>query len=200
MTETTEYTFKTLIVGEINSGKTSIIKRYVHNIYSDNYRATIGVDFSIRGVYYPDKLVRIQLWDIAGQERFGNMTRVYYKEANGAVVVCDASRTDMLNPVLKWREDLDTKINNVNFPVVLMVNKIDIAHEMLDRINFDKVCKEYGFVGYFKTSAKKGINIEESFKMLSDEMLDNYEEVENDNWYAPIILSQKEIEQKKGCC
>ena len=51
-----------------------------------------------------------QLWDIAGQERFGNMTRVYYKEAVGAFVVFDVTRTDTFSAVEKWKNDLDTKV------------------------------------------------------------------------------------------
>jgi GTPase SAR1 family protein len=51
-----------------------------------------------------------QLWDIAGQERFGNMTRVYYKEAVGAFVVFDVTRTDTFAAVEKWKNDLDTKV------------------------------------------------------------------------------------------
>jgi Ras-related protein Rab-32 len=58
-------------------GKTSIIQRYVHNTFRREYKATIGVDFAYKLIQIGDnKIVRLQLWDIAGQERYGNMTRV----------------------------------------------------------------------------------------------------------------------------
>ena len=78
----------------------------------------------------PDIIVRLQLWDIAGQERFGNMTRVYYKEALGAFVVCDVTRQSTFEGVTKWKDDIDAKVSlpsawgGGNIPVVLLANKV----------------------------------------------------------------------------
>jgi Ras-related protein Rab-32 len=55
-------------------------------------------------------VVRLQLWDIAGQERFGNMTRVYYKEAVGAFIVFDVTRASTFEAVHKWKHDIDSKV------------------------------------------------------------------------------------------
>lgn len=73
--------------------------------------------------------MRLQLWDIAGQERFGNMTRVYYKEALGAFVVFDMTRPQMFEGVAKWKNDIDIKVRlpaawgGGPIPVVLLANK-----------------------------------------------------------------------------
>ena len=59
-----------MVVGEVNSGKSAFVRRYVHNFFSDRgeYRATLGVDFSLKLIHLKDELeIRLQLWDIAGQ-------------------------------------------------------------------------------------------------------------------------------------
>lgn len=61
-----EHLYKVLVIGDLGVGKTSIIRRYVHQTYSTNYRATIGVDFALKVLNWDSETVRLQLWDIAG--------------------------------------------------------------------------------------------------------------------------------------
>lgn len=144
-----EHLYKILVIGELGTGKTSFIKRYVHQFFSNNYRATIGVDFALKVIPWDENtIVRLQLWDIAGrypswkdkafvrdfslfsrigQERFGNMTRVYYKEAVGAFIVFDVTRSATFDAVAKWKQDLDAKVqlpDGSNIPCVLLANKV----------------------------------------------------------------------------
>uniref|UniRef100_G3PCQ6 RAB32a, member RAS oncogene family n=1 Tax=Gasterosteus aculeatus aculeatus TaxID=481459 RepID=G3PCQ6_GASAC len=159
VSECKEYLFKVLVIGELGVGKTSIIKRYVHQLFSQHYRATIGVDFALKVINWDSKtLVRLQLWDIAGQERFGNMTRVYYKEAVGAFVVFDVTRGSTFEAVSKWKHDLDSKVKLANgnpIPSVLLANKCDQKKESANSTALmDDFCKETGFLGWFETSAK----------------------------------------------
>ena len=88
--------YKVIVIGEVSTGKSALVKRYVHNFFGNhaNYRATVGVDFQLKILKFNDDLeIRLQLWDIAGQERFSSMTRAYYKGAVGAVVVFDQVST-----------------------------------------------------------------------------------------------------------
>eukprot|EP00730_Choanoeca_flexa_P015707 TRINITY_DN7274_c0_g1_i1.p1 TRINITY_DN7274_c0_g1~~TRINITY_DN7274_c0_g1_i1.p1 ORF type:complete len:178 (+),score=46.18 TRINITY_DN7274_c0_g1_i1:94-627(+) len=143
-----EHLFKVLVVGDIGTGKTSIIKRYVHSMFSSHYKATIGVDFALKVINLDeDTVVRLQLWDIAGQERFGNMTRVYYKEAVGAFIVFDVTRVSTFEAVQKWKADIDNKVflpDGSKIPVVLLANKCDLAKEGLvkNAQAMDKYCEE----------------------------------------------------------
>lgn len=65
--EKREHLYKLLVIGELGTGKTSIIKRYVHQFFSQHYRATIGVDFALKVLNWDENtIIRLQLWDIAG--------------------------------------------------------------------------------------------------------------------------------------
>lgn len=96
---------------------------------------------------------------IAGQERFGNMTRVYYREAMGAFIVFDVTRPATFEAVTKWKEDLDSKLtltNGKHIATVLLANKCDQGNDVLTNngIKMEQFCQENGFVGWFETSAK----------------------------------------------
>ncbi|XP_006628180.1 ras-related protein Rab-38 [Lepisosteus oculatus] len=176
-----EHLYKILVIGDLGVGKTSIIKRYVHQNYSPNYRATIGVDFALKVLNWDTETIRLQLWDIAGQERFGNMTRVYYREAMGAFIVFDVTRPSTFEAVTKWKEDLDSKLtlsNGNNVATVLLANKCDQGRDVLTNngIKMDQFCKENGFVGWFETSAKENINIDEAANCLVKHIIS----IEND--------------------
>ncbi|CAH0381137.1 unnamed protein product [Bemisia tabaci] len=174
-----ELLFKILVIGELGTGKTSIIKRYVHQFFSQHYRATIGVDFALKILNYdPQTIIRLQLWDIAGQERFGNMTRVYYKEAVGAFIVFDVCRVATFEAVVKWKQDLDSKVmlpDGNPIPCILLANKCDQIKDGQgsNAAKMDEFCKEHKFAGWFETSAKDNINIEEAAKSLVTKILQN---------------------------
>ncbi|XP_032882007.1 ras-related protein Rab-32 isoform X2 [Amblyraja radiata] len=156
----TEHLFKVLVIGDLGVGKTSLIKRYVHQLFSQNYRATIGVDFALKVLHWDSSiLIRLQLWDIAGQERFGNMTRIYYKEAVGAIIVFDISRRSTFDAVLKWKSDMDKNVklpDGKPIPAVLLANKCDQQWDGVEnnKAMMDHYCRDNGFVAWFQTSAK----------------------------------------------
>ncbi|XP_034020194.1 ras-related protein Rab-38 [Thalassophryne amazonica] len=170
-----ERLLKVLVIGDLGVGKTSIIKRYVHQVFSQHYRATIGVDFALKVLNWDHKtVVRLQLWDIAGQERYGNMTRVYYREAVGALVVFDMTRLSTFQAVLKWKGDLDSKVtlsDGTPVPAVLLANKCDQKGLCPKLPKLENFSREHGFLGWYETSAKDNTNIDAAVMCLVNNIL-----------------------------
>jgi small GTP-binding protein len=206
-----EFLFKVLVVGDIGAGKTSFIKRYVHGMYSPHYKSTIGVDFALKVVQWDnDTNVRLQLWDIAGQERFGSMTRVYYKEATAALIVFDVTRGVVgLDNVKKWKADIDAKVtfDNNPIPVILLANKYDLIEEEdeWDKLKgiIDTFCTRHDFVAWFETSAKDGLNIELAGNNLVKAIMENVDikrPIHDTSITGNIInITDNNIDKHDGC-
>jgi len=205
---TVEHLFKILVVGDIGTGKTSIIKRYVHGIFSMHYKSTIGVESALKVINWDAKTeIRLQLWDIAGQERFGNMTRVYYKEAVGAFVVFDVTRIGTFEAAAKWKHDIDAKVTvgteEKPIPVVLLANKIDLAKDGFAKSpsQMEQFCQEHAFQGWFETSAKDNQGIDMAAKFLIQKILENQvTELPEDSNVVKPGQAAAAGEKKSGCC
>ena len=203
--------FKVILVGEEGTGKTAIINRYVRDVFKD-FRATIGVDFALKVLELDaNTVVRLQLWDIAGQERYGKMLRVYYKAAVGGFVVFDVTRPATFERVKSWKKDIDDKVHLADgspIPVVLLANKCDLKDSVevnLDPEEMQRFCDEYGFAGWFETSAKTARGISDAGRFLVHHILENEAKVN----VAPqqvldpsvVYLSQEPPKKEsKGCC
>uniref|UniRef100_A0A8C7JYL5 RAB38c, member of RAS oncogene family n=1 Tax=Oncorhynchus kisutch TaxID=8019 RepID=A0A8C7JYL5_ONCKI len=137
---------KLLVIADLGVSKTSV-KSYVHQIFSQHYRATIDVDFALKVLHWDsDSVIRLQLWDIARQERYWNMTRVCYRKAVGALGVFDMTH---------WKDDLDTKVTlSHGKPVPAVVLAYTSDQVCSQQLNLDTFCGEKGFLGWFETSAK----------------------------------------------
>jgi Ras-related protein Rab-32 len=169
--EPNDLLLKVLVIGESACGKTSLIRRYVHGIFQASVKGTIGVDFALKVVNWEQRRnITLQVWDIAGQERYGQMTRVYYQAAVGALVVYDVSRSTTFDAVSKWKEDVDSKVHMQDgqpIPCVLVGNKSDLTPDVVrSKETMDAYCRQHNFVSYFETSAKDELNVAAAFQAL----------------------------------
>jgi small GTP-binding protein len=86
------YSFKFIVIGDTGVGKTSIIGRLTENRFDSNHEFTVGVEFASKSIMINGKVIKLQIWDTAGQEEFKAITRSYYRSSAAALVVFDITR------------------------------------------------------------------------------------------------------------
>ena len=204
--DVTTKVLKVIVVGEMGTGKTSWIRQYVQGFFSEFYKTTIGVDFANKNITWNDGVqINLQLWDIAGQERYGNMTHVYYQEAVGALVIFDVNRTKSFDMVKEWKADIDSKVltsTGEPIPSLLLGNKIDIASEgkWNGQENIENYVKEHNFIGFFETSAREKTNIDKAAQFLVDYIMNNHIEPATTNKENAVDLTNPSNQKGGGCC
>jgi len=209
---------KVLVVGDVATRKTSVIKRYVRNTFSKDYQTTIGVDFALKRVTTNGTEMNVQLWDIAGQERFSGLSRIFYTHAVAAIIVYDLFQRDSFESAAKWKKDIDAKVflpNNQPIPVLLLGNKSDLISETaqpeVTDEEIEQFVKLHKFYAHFKCSAKNGHNIKTACHHLVLQIAENQKEIavdpekeqSEDKPSAPVVLggeSPKKAEGSGGCC
>ena len=82
---------KIIVIGNSGTGKTSFVNRWTKNIFSDTYKATIVSEFGFKIFEADGKLYRIQLWDLAGQDKNAMVTKIFAKDSHGCIVMADAT-------------------------------------------------------------------------------------------------------------
>ena len=107
-------------------GKSCILLQFLENTFKPNHEATIGVEFGTKVIEIEgNQQLKLQVWDTAGQEAFKSITRSYYRNAAGALVVYDITNKNSFNNVVKWLEE--AKVNgNREMVLALVGNKSDL--------------------------------------------------------------------------
>lgn len=164
--------FKCVTIGETAVGKTSLVRRFTTGKFSESYLKTIGADFTIKYMDYPEKGMRVllQLWDLAGEPKFKWIRPDYYSEAQGAILVYDVTRKETFFELDEWLENLRTYCGDI--PCVLLGNKIDITNKKRQvTTEMGTQFAEERNLPFFETSASTGVNVEEAFRTLTDLIL-----------------------------
>ena len=109
-------------------GKSCLLLQFTDNKFRHQHELTIGVEFGAKTIEIDSKIIKIQIWDTAGQEAFQAITRTYYKGAVGALLVYDITRRDTFTHVTKWLEEV--KANSSKSIVIILVgNKKDLENK-----------------------------------------------------------------------
>ena len=163
------YLFKYIIIGDPSVGKSNLLMKFAHNKFTDEYQATIGVEFGAKNITFNNQIYRIQIWDTAGQENFRSITRAYYKNSVCAMVVYDITNRDSFEHVQNWIQDVKDQSPKTVL-IVLVGNKIDLEENRA--VSYDEgseFATKNGLI-FEETSAKTGQGIEEIFMKSAKEI------------------------------
>ncbi len=197
--------FKIVIIGDSGVGKTNLIKRFITNTFSDNSKATVGVEFISKSYKINKKVFKIELWDTAGQERYKSITAVYYKGAKGALVVYDTTCKKTFENIDKWLAEIKDKTSD-DIKLMLIGNKIDLKE--FREVTNEEAMEKAQILGIpiMETSALDATNVKEAFNDLLKEMYRGFKinikkngGIVNKNKDG-IDLSTGENKKKSACC
>ncbi len=165
------YKFKIIICGDPSVGKTSLILRFTENAFRRHYIPTLGVHVSDKIFKVKDSYVQLVVWDIAGQQKFETMRQQFYLGSDGLFLIFDLSKTNSLESVSKWYNDIQKQLKRKRELVGYVIgNKKDLA-------KYIKFTSEKGSnlakslnLGYIETSALTGENVEYAFYTIAESL------------------------------
>ena len=120
--------YKIVFLGDIDVGKTSIINNFIHGKFDHVHQPTIGIDFLSKTMVVNDVVVRFQLWDTAGQEKFQALIPTYIKDASAAVIAFDITNKESFLNVSRWVQEVRSKRDN-DLLIMVVGNKVDLVDE-----------------------------------------------------------------------
>ncbi|MHA2123813.1 MAG: Rab family GTPase [Promethearchaeota archaeon] len=169
----TDYTFKLVIFGDSQTGKTTLTHRYLTNLFKADIQMTLGVDFLLKAVKIDSVNAKLQIWDFAGEERFRFLFPSYIKGANGAIFMYDITNYGSLAHVEDWFEIIEKEID-YDLPIIFVGGKTDLIHlkEVSTRRAME-IAKSKGADGFIESSSKTGENVHKIFDLLTRIILKN---------------------------
>lgn len=167
-----EYKWKVVLLGDFAVGKTSLVRRFVYDEFSDSYLTTVGVKVTKKDISIEQDNISLLLWDIAGSDRFAPVTPEYLRGASGAIVVADLTRGSSIDSI---RTHLDLILSiNPSAGIVVALNKLDLVKKSDERLVYMRSDEfRNGLNGspviHF-TSAMSGENVEELFLSIAEKI------------------------------
>ena len=206
-------TLKIVLVGESGVGKTSIITQYIDNIFQKDQQSTIGGTFSTKTIKCGNgKILKLEIWDTAGQERYRSVTKLFYKDANAAILVYDITNKFSFEEIQNYWFGQVKDSAPENIIIAIVANKLDLyENEQVDETIARKYAQDNNAL-FASTSAKNTSGIEDLFIEIakiysgSDSALTIQEKDEAEEYKKirkeSVRITREEMKnnKKKGCC
>lgn len=188
---------KILVIGESAVGKSALLLRYIDNTFTQTFMTTIGVDFKNKVIDIEGNVVKLQIWDTAGQEKFRAITKAYYRGAHGILVVFDISNLESFHRTNIWLDSIRNESSDIE--VMLIGNKADLERKVSEE-EARGLAEKYE-IPYYETSAKEDKGVTEAFEKLAAAAFQKYKASPNkDKKVKRLDQPAPETTKKKDCC
>lgn len=185
---------KICLLGDAAVGKTSLIRRFVHDIFDDKYVVTLGTKVTMKELSIESHeeaqtmKITLMIWDILGQKELKRLQSSFYKGANGALIIADITRKETVDSLDDWILSLFNSIGKV--PVLILLNKNDLREQTtIEHWHMADLAKKYDTTCLL-TSAKTGENVDLAFTRLSKMLVQKNEKERSSNKGSiPIIMN-----------
>lgn len=164
-----DYEIKLVIVGDVGVGKSNLLHRYTRKEFNIESIVTIGVAFDTITVEIEDRVIKMQIWDTSGQERFSSIVSSYYRRAVGAVLCYDISKRSSFESLDTWLQEVRSQAEP-DAAIVLVGTKSDLVHlRAVSEAEGAEYAKKNGLL-FIETSALESQNVEEAFGLVAAEI------------------------------
>ena len=201
--------FKIIVIGDAGVGKSNIIVQYTKNLFDSNIKPTLGVEFIMKKMTVNNRLVKLQIWDTAGQEKYRALAKNLYRNAFGVLICYDISKRKSFDSLRKWIEEA-RQYATENASIILVGNKKDLNDMREVSTEEGQSLAQESKCFFLETSALDNSDkmIEKVFLTIAEDILAKRSAEEDESKHAPtgtkIDLSAaqpaKTDDKKKGCC
>ena len=197
---------KIIIVGDISTGKTSIINRYINKKFDKTTTATITPEFAYKIINSNGIIFRVQFWDIPGKNRNSELTGIFCRDTQGIIFCVESGNKVSRDNINNWEDSIKIFNDIKSIPKIIVENKCDLlGDESHYNDNFDSLKRfsdEHGYLGCFRTSALNGYNINEAIDFFIDEIIKSVNEEDIQYYHSKTKIDTTTISNynKNRCC
>ena len=165
--------FSIIIFGDVGCGKTSLVQRFMTNLFVPNRTKTIGVDFEVKSFNLGKQNIKLQIWDFGHEKRFKFLLPTYVRGARGGLFMYDITNYFSIAHIDDWLSVIRKEKRAEDwFPIIMVGGKADLINEReVGTQEGREIAKSRGVDGFIECSSKSGENVEKTFKALTRLMM-----------------------------